>query len=370
MSFPHKIGFMKPKGDIIPPAIISAEIGTVNSTTLVMTYGETLNPTSVPATTAFSVSAPLSSPTVSGVAILGLTVRLTLSTAILYGDTVTVSYTKPGSNPLQDVAGNDCINLVNYAVTNNVGFISQYQSVWNSFTNKPTVADAKIQNYTLNALVAGGYYAKAELLDVFSAHSNTAGESQKNWKNPGTFDPTIVNSPGWVAYAGFTGAATKYIELNFNPTTNGTLVSQNNICMIWGVGTNVDETTYDVGGNDAAVYFRHRARSSNFARMYCNDATAKTGANASSIKHYAMSRGVAANYDSYINLVKVNQVVASTGLVNISLLACGVNGNGSKVGCTKQLRYVFIFSYLTQAEVQAVMGIMNTYLTNYGTNLY
>lgn len=219
------------------------------------------------------------------------------------------------------------------------GYSPAYTLVYNSFTNKPSVADAAIQ-------------------------------ATKNWKLPGTFDPTLVNSPGWVAYAGFTGEATKYVELNFNPTANGTLVSKNNICLMWGVGTNVNETAYDVGGNDAAVYLRHRARASNFARMYCNDATAKTAANASSIAHYAMSRGLAANYDSYINLVKVNQVVASTGLINISLLACGANGNGTKAGCTKQLRYFFLFSYLTQAEVLAVIGIMEAYLDNYGTGLY
>ncbi len=257
------------------------------------------------------------------------------------------------------------------------GYSPAYQLVWNSFTNKPSVADATIQQTMLNALVTGGYYAKAELLDVFSAHSNTAGESQKNWKLPGTFDPTLVNAPTWTQYAGFLGAATgtKYVKLNFNPTVNGTLVSQNSICVIIGIGNNVAESNrFDVGGVDAAgvsliIYSRNTSD-----RFYtrCNDANASQYiSNTTSIGHHAISRTVSTEYKVYKNQVApVTKSIASTGLTNIELYACGYNNNGVVVPCNKQLRYVFVFSGLIQAEVQAVIGIMETYLDNYSTGLY
>lgn len=247
---------------------------------------------------------------------------------------------------------------------------AEYTLVHNSFTNKPSTADVTIQATMLDALVAGGYYAKAELLDVFSAHSNTAGESQKNWKNPGTFDPTLINSPAWTVYAGFMGDVAKGVDLNFNPTVNGTLVSQNNICAIIGVGTDLDANLSEFGAYDGAVYFNIKGRRTNNLRTRCNDATEQTVANVSSLKHITMSRGVAANYDIYLNLVKTNIVRASTGLINKTLYACGFNNNGALVACAKQLRYVFLFSYLTEAEVQGVIAIMEAYLDNYGTGLY
>ena len=57
--------------------------------------------------------------TVSMVAINGMTVTLTLSGAVTSGDTVTVTYAVPGTNPVQDAAGNDAAALSTRAVTNN-----------------------------------------------------------------------------------------------------------------------------------------------------------------------------------------------------------------------------------------------------------
>ena len=51
--------------------------------------------------------------------ISGSTVTLTLSPAVVNGDTATIAYTVPGMNPVQDVAGNDAASLPDTAVTNN-----------------------------------------------------------------------------------------------------------------------------------------------------------------------------------------------------------------------------------------------------------
>ena len=48
----------------------------------------------------------------------GSSVQLALQSAALAGDIVTVAYTKPGSNPLQDVSGNDSLSLVATTVSN------------------------------------------------------------------------------------------------------------------------------------------------------------------------------------------------------------------------------------------------------------
>ncbi len=83
---------------------------TVNAATLVLTYDETLDAASVPAPDDFVVTVAGSPVGVNGVSVSGLTVTLTLATAVQAGQTATVGYT-PGDNPIQDAAGNDAAPL-------------------------------------------------------------------------------------------------------------------------------------------------------------------------------------------------------------------------------------------------------------------
>ena len=87
--------------------------------TLVLTYDEELDTASTPAAGAYTVTVAGTARTVSGVEVSGRTVTLTLSSAVNPGQSVTVSYAVPSTNPVQDVLGNDAEPLTNEAVTNN-----------------------------------------------------------------------------------------------------------------------------------------------------------------------------------------------------------------------------------------------------------
>ena len=104
-------------GDTQPPLLTGA---TVNGSTLVLTYNEALDGTSVPAAVDFVVTAAGSPITVTGVSITGSTVTLTLATAVEANQTVTLAY-MPGANPIQDAAENDAALLSRQTVTNNTG---------------------------------------------------------------------------------------------------------------------------------------------------------------------------------------------------------------------------------------------------------
>ena len=89
--------------------------------------------------------------TVSNVAVSGSTVTLTVSPAAAPGETVTVSYTAPGNNPIQDASGNAADGLSNQAVTNNTpGVLLSTTSL--------TVGEGASNTYTvaLAALPSGG----------------------------------------------------------------------------------------------------------------------------------------------------------------------------------------------------------------------
>ena len=107
-----------PVDDATVPVLVTAE---VNGTELVLTYNETLDTGSVPGAGAFTVKvggAAVSLASSGPVAISGSKVTLTLAETVMPGDTVTVSYAVPSSNPVQDPGGTDAVALTDHPVTN------------------------------------------------------------------------------------------------------------------------------------------------------------------------------------------------------------------------------------------------------------
>ena len=91
---------------------------TVDGTSLVLVYEEDLDTGSVPVAGDFAVTVAGQPATVSNVGVLGRAVTLTLANAVVFGQTVTVSYTV-GTNPIQDLGGNNAVALSSEAVDNN-----------------------------------------------------------------------------------------------------------------------------------------------------------------------------------------------------------------------------------------------------------
>ncbi len=87
---------------------------TVYGTTLVLTYDEDLDTNSTPDAAAYSVTVDGGTgPTVSGVTVSGKTVTLTLDSAVIPGQTVTVSYDPAkATDPVQDESGLDAPELI------------------------------------------------------------------------------------------------------------------------------------------------------------------------------------------------------------------------------------------------------------------
>ena len=111
--------------DTTPPTVSGA---TLDSTSLVITFDETLATAANLDNSAFTVTKTPSGGTAETVplaaspSISGATVTLTLVAGALSTDTVTVAYTKPTSgtgNKLADGAGNEVASFTGQAVTNN-----------------------------------------------------------------------------------------------------------------------------------------------------------------------------------------------------------------------------------------------------------
>ena len=135
-----------------------------------------------------------------------------------------------------------------------------------------------------------------------------------------------------------------------------------------------DGTAYQMIHYTGTTELSINSRYYNYARYVCDeqkDNGAIISNDVSGIRHYAMSGNVGTGYDAYINLVKTAEVKVSSGLPDADLYACGFNYyNATPVSNGRQVRYVLIFSYLTESEVDAVIGIMETYLDSFGSGLY
>ncbi|MHB8643094.1 MAG: OmpL47-type beta-barrel domain-containing protein [Gaiellaceae bacterium] len=102
--------------DTTPPTFVSAS---VDSPALTLTFDEALNTGSTPAGSAFTVDqngSAQANPT--AVSVSGSTVTLTLAAPIRNGDTVTVAYTEPATNRVQDTSANAAASFGAQAVTN------------------------------------------------------------------------------------------------------------------------------------------------------------------------------------------------------------------------------------------------------------
>ena len=112
------------QADTTGPALAAGAQGaTVNGTELVLTFerkagvAEHLDETSVPAASDFSVLVQSAARGVSGVAMDGATVTLTLSDPVRHAQTVTLGYT-PGTDPLKDLWGNNAPGISARALRN------------------------------------------------------------------------------------------------------------------------------------------------------------------------------------------------------------------------------------------------------------
>ena len=121
----NDIGEGLPSGDgngtpreTVPPELSAAS---VDGATLTLSFNEALNEDSEPAATAFTVTVSGNVRAVDSVDVSGGVVTLTLASAVMSQDTVTVSYTVPvgeSAARLRDAGGNAAVSFTNESVTN------------------------------------------------------------------------------------------------------------------------------------------------------------------------------------------------------------------------------------------------------------
>ena len=201
--------------DEIAPVLSSAN---VDGDALTLTFDEALDGNSVPDASAFSVAVDGTARGVSGVSMSGSSVTLTLASAVVSDEAVTVGYTAPaGANahPLRDVAGNPVAGFSDEAVTNDTPASNAAPTGLPAVSGTPQVGEpltASIANIAdvdglTNAIYVWQWIANDGTSDAVIAaataetYTLTSAEAGKNIKVRVTFtddggtEETLVSDP-------------------------------------------------------------------------------------------------------------------------------------------------------------------------------
>ena len=261
--------------DTMAPTLSTA---TVNGNTLVLTYGEALDESSVPAASAFTLGGTTAG--VNTVAISGAVVTLTLSAAVASTDVVTVTYTvptAPGANLLRDAAGNNADALTDEPVTNNtpapeVSISADAASVTEGadVTFTVTVADAPTSDLTVNVSVtdSGSFISGTAPATVPISAGSTSATLTVNTDDDGVDEAngmitaTVTTGSGYTVAVAPGNSAVVTVNDNDGVDTDAPMLSTavvNGNTLVLTYGEALDESsvpaasTFTIGGPPVSV---------------------------------------------------------------------------------------------------------------------
>jgi len=256
--------------------------------------------------------------------------------------------------------------------TPSAGYCSQFQTIYDTWIVKPSDAIAGYYNTMVKTIVDAGIWAKGDVFDFFSTHSNNNLEAYYNWINPlGACNPAPINSPVWTQYEGTIGNAlsVRYVRLNFTPNVNGVNYKLDDCCIIEGCATAAN-TSYDVGVSDGANLALLRSWGGTSFYGALNAAAASTVTSIQTAGHFGITRILSTKQNLWQNLaLTANITRLSVALPTKEMYACGFNNNGTANGCAKQLRYVWIGAYLDATQYAILINAIETCLDALGTGL-
>ena len=188
--------------DVTPPAFLEA---TVDGTALMLSWNEVLDSGSIPAAGTFSIAVGGTNRVVADVAMVGSTVALTLSTAVVAGEVVSVSYTvptSPGAARIRDVSHNAAASLADIAVRNTTLPLSSDTGInWVLFglSPNPQIIGARRQSSgDYEAIIAASWATSLAHLAVEPSHSGATVTFSPPTPAPGAFSlvGSRCNQPG------------------------------------------------------------------------------------------------------------------------------------------------------------------------------
>ena len=255
------------------------------------------------------------------------------------------------------------------------GYCAEYQAVYDALTTPPSAGIATAQNTMCCALIDAGIWAKLDLFYLFAQTTNGASEALVNWLNPGTFDATLSAAFTFTALEGFTcDVPGRYINTNWNPSTNGVNFVQNDASFgIYVRNDNPAVLKYICGVNDGTSFSHMLIKHADGkAWISINAAAGVNVANADAKGFYIVNRLDASDQDLFRNKVKViDASTASNGVPNEKFYVLAANNNGAPTNSATlyQASVFFAGGGLSQGKVDIFTDAIEAYMTSNGKDV-
>lgn len=230
-----------------------------------------------------------------------------------------------------------------------------------------TAARSALIDAAVTTMKASGAWA---LLDGFyMLAASAAAAARINWKNPGTFNLTAVNSPTFTADQGYAGdGVSAYLETSFNPTTAGGNFTQDSSHAGIIVQDAQGAATDAVFGNDDNIISPWRTGPQMLIRSSSTSSQGITISGAQAV-HKGFSRTGAAGYTPYEDgsaLAAATQ--ASSALISRTFILLARNSaSGPLTPSSRRLFAAHFGGGLTAAQMLSIRNAIATYRTALGT---
>lgn len=254
--------------------------------------------------------------------------------------------------------------------TGGSGYTTEYQAVYDAMTNKPTSGIASAQNTMVQSLKTAGLWSKIDVLYIFAQYSNGASEALINWKNPGTYNADINNSPTFTSLRGFTGnGSNSYIGTNWNPSTNGVNYTQNSASAFYYARSMQTNTASNFGaesGSNAMVDVSNGSSSIHY-QSFNNAPYTSNSATFGSNGFFIYNRASSSSFEIYKNNGVIGgDSLTSTAVVNREVYVLALNDGSVANPSGAEIAVFGCGSSLSSQERTNLQSAIETYMDSNG----
>ena len=238
------------------------------------------------------------------------------------------------------------------------------------------VQATRIDNFVSSLKDSLGITALSSKFDVMYllANQNAALALRNLVKR--SHDATAVNSPTFTAWEGFLSAATKYLNTNYTPKTDGVAYTLNSASYGLYSRTDASSSYASMGSNSvtdsASAYFYARLTTTHYGNINQDGSTGRTaGTVANSLGLLVQTRTASNATHYYQNAVLIDDGTAtSTVLPALPFYITTRNDNGSPNGATlRQIAFAFTGATLSATEVRKLFNCLEVYLIEIGASV-
>jgi len=209
------------------------------------------------------------------------------------------------------------------------------------------------------------------LSDTFDVMYLLAGETSesalKNLVEDDNHATLSVTAPAFSAFNGFTGGADKYINTNYNPSTEGDKFVQNNASFGFYSKTSRSHGNYASGSQEGASFIQIRSHyDATQGNIVLNSDTPSSALSGTSYGLFASIRVAAANSIMAINEARYTSGAANSNAIPnrpLYLLARNAAGTADRFDAI-QMPFAWAGKGLSQAEFIVIKNAVENYLIN------